>query len=488
MSNAITRADYEELQRIAGQFGREADATRTSIDRIKAAVDRLEAGDWVGKAATTFYGEMNGSVYPSLRRLMLALQAAQRTTREIASDVRMTEEEIAQVVKQDDQLSGGDNGGNAGGLPGGLPGGLLPPESLPGAQAPGGSPGGAPGGLSPGGPSPDGANNGTAPGMVLDANGRLQPARPPSEVFAPENINKLIGKDYQGAGSQQLQDAMNTLYANRDTPNSPEAQRALEQIAEARGLPLDKVKADYAKYQQLLSEQRASGEVVEGLNAKNASFMGEKGQLRYGDVVGQVYGIDPVFGSLLNPTGGLVGPGNNALNLGDTAVSYHGAVHDAGGYLYNVHKTGPGYNYLGVENRDPGNPLTGQQSGIEYWRKTVGDDPESKAAQVAVAVGVPGETAISAGSKAYDQLGQAGNNAWDNIREFDLGGLVRDGYRDLGGVKRTVSDGYDQVKIDIEQARRSAGSDIQEAYDTRGRSLQEGGWSLGKKLFDFFTN
>ncbi len=462
MPNVVTRADHEDLQRIASQFGREADATRASIERIKSAVDRLEAGDWVGKAASAFFGEMNSSVYPSLRRLMLALQAAQRVTREISTDVRMTEDDIAQVLRQDEQLSGGD-GASAGQTPGG--------SASVGGGASGGTSGDASGG----------------PGIALDANGRLQPVRPPSEVFAPDNINKLIGKDYQGAGSPQLQEAMNTLYANRDTPNSPAAQRALEQIAEARGLPLDKVKADYAKYQQLLAEQRASGEVVEGLNAKNADFMGQKGQLRYGDVVGQVYGIDPVFGSLLNPTGGLVGPGNNALNLGDTAVSYHGAVHDAGGYLYNVHKVGPGYNYLGTENRDPGNPLTGQQSGIEYWRRTVGDDPESKVAQVAVAVGVPGETIYSTGTKAYEQLGRAGSNAWDNIREFDVGGLVRDGYRDLGRVRRTISDGYDQVKVDIDQARRSAGPVIQEGRDTNYRDLKEGGWSLGRKIWDYFS-
>jgi hypothetical protein len=107
---------------------------------------------------------------------------------------------------------------------------------------------------------------------------------------------------------------------------------------------------------------------------------------------------------------------------------------------------------------------------------------------VVVAVGVPGETVVTTGSKAYDQLGQAGNNAWDNIKEFDVGGLVRDGYRDLGGVRRTVSEGYDQFKSDIDQARRSAGPVIQEGRETQYRDLKEGGWSISKRLWDFVTS
>ena len=67
----------------------------------------------------------------------------------------------------------------------------------------------------------------------------------------------------------------------------------------------------------------------------------------------------------------MVGPGNWAVNPGDDdALGYHGIVHDAAGYLYNYHDLGPGYNYLGQENqRDPGNPLTGQQSGVRYWNE-----------------------------------------------------------------------------------------------------------------------
>jgi hypothetical protein len=106
--------------------------------------------------------------------------------------------------------------------------------------------------------------------------------------------------------------------------------------------------------------------------------MGSNTQLRYGKVVGDAFGIDPVFGAMLNPTGGLVGPDNWSISGDDTAVGYHGVVHDAAGYLYNYHGVGPGYDYLGRENRDTSSPLSGQREGIAHWRELVGGlDPIS---------------------------------------------------------------------------------------------------------------
>ncbi|MCK6591584.1 MAG: hypothetical protein L6Q76_28860, partial [Polyangiaceae bacterium] len=46
---------------------------------------------------------------------------------------------------------------------------------------------------------------------------------------------------------------------------------------------------------------------------------------------------------------------------------------DAGGYLYNYHNQGPGYDYLGQEGRDTSSPLSGQRSGISYWRDQLPD-------------------------------------------------------------------------------------------------------------------
>jgi hypothetical protein len=107
-------------------------------------------------------------------------------------------------------------------------------------------------------------------------------------------------------------------------------------------------------------------------------IMGSASQLRSGNIVGDAFGIDPVFGAMLNPTGGLVGPGNCAFDADDCAVGYHGAVHDAAGYLFNYHRTGPGYDYLRKDQpRDPGDPLSGQREGIRWWRSQTGEGSDS---------------------------------------------------------------------------------------------------------------
>ncbi|HEY1012922.1 MAG TPA: hypothetical protein VGE07_09495 [Herpetosiphonaceae bacterium] len=189
-------------------------------------------------------------------------------------------------------------------------------------------------------------------------------------------MDTLIGKTWKGEGNPALNSAMETLTSGNPSPQ--QVSQALDSIAEARGLPRDQVQAQYEKFLQLREESNRIG--AENGNApaeaidqgKHPDFMGSRGNLRYGQVVGDAFGIDPVFGAMLNPSGGLVGPGNNALDLGDRGVAYHGAVHDAAGYLYNYHNQGPGYDYLGREGRSTGNPLTGQAAGIPYWNDKIG--------------------------------------------------------------------------------------------------------------------
>lgn len=121
-------------------------------------------------------------------------------------------------------------------------------------------------------------------------------------------------------------------------------------------------------------------------------YWGTRQQLLFGKVVSDWLDIrykkpkdkpptDPLFGSLMNPTGGRVGPGDTGWfhdtlfdDLGEMA--YHSAVHDGFGYLKTNHDTGPGYNYLDLDLLADTNPLAGQVSGIEFWRWTLGEyDP-----------------------------------------------------------------------------------------------------------------
>ena len=64
-----------------------------------------------------------------------------------------------------------------------------------------------------------------------------------------------------------------------------------------------------------------------------------------------------------------MGYGNIAIDAKERPVGYHGIMHDAGGYLLKHHEMGPGYDYLGLEGRNPTHPLTGQESGIRYWNQ-----------------------------------------------------------------------------------------------------------------------
>ena len=197
------------------------------------------------------------------------------------------------------------------------------------------------------------------------------------DVFSEAYRESLIGANFKGAGNPDMRKAMQALYAEKPPAD---IDKHLQVLADARGRTLDAMKQDY--YQRYLqarkeaeSNRNAKGlEPVPPLNADDADFMGSEWQLRYGAIVGDHKGMDPVFGAMLNPTGGLVGEGEKGARP-DAAwmpqsVAYHGAYHDAAGYLKNYHGEGPGYNYLNVQGGfDTDNPLAGQTTGVPYWYK-----------------------------------------------------------------------------------------------------------------------
>ena len=346
MANNRTRASYDELKRAAQQWAREAENAQRMVMTLTQNMDALQAGDWVGQGARAFYAEMNSQVLPSLNRLVAALGKAGTTTLQISQLVKDAEDAAAAVL----------NGRGVGSVS----------ETTSGVTT--ASAGGS-----------ETASTGTSGTSSAQAQGQFgNPllVRDPRTLFQDSNLRGLIGTSYAGADTGELRSAMTTLWENRHTPNSPAAQQALQQVADLRGQSLSDIQTGWQKYQQVLTqqEQLAQGRgdaPAEGLNWMHPHFMGSTSQLRSGQVVGEAFGVDPVFGALLNPSGGLVGPGNNAVDLDDSSIGYHGAVHDAAGYLYNFHNTGPGYDYLGREGRDTSDPLSGQREGIKYWRETL---------------------------------------------------------------------------------------------------------------------
>lgn len=183
----------------------------------------------------------------------------------------------------------------------------------------------------------------------------------------------LVDSRFAGADDPRLTQAMHDL----DKADSPEqVDASLAQIAELRQRPLPEIKAEYQTYLGLkedIARQVDDGApAIDALKDNQHDFMGSTWQMRYGTVVGDKFGVDPVFGALLNPTGGLVGPGNSGLApdaaMMPEAVAYHGAYHDAMGHLTTYFDTGPGYNYMGSPiGLDTTNPLAGQATGIAEW-------------------------------------------------------------------------------------------------------------------------
>ena len=332
MSADLIQAQYEALEKIAQKFGQQAEMNAEMVGRVQQVVQALEQGGWEGQGANAFFTEMDGTISPAVQRLINALEEAKSVTLEIKQIIQQAEEEAAAPF--------GGRAAEGGGI-----------VTDPGAI---------------GTPSPVG-------GKPVDPHNPLV-ARDPHSLFSNKYMDSLVGSKIPGEDSQRLNNAMKDLAKN---PSGAELDRTLNEIADIRGVPAEQLKADYQKFLQIREQAREIAR-QKGIDPPEAvddffhgDFMGTTAQLRYGQVVGDAFGIDPVFGAMLNPTGGMVGPGNWAVNPGDDdALGYHGIVHDAAGYLYNFHDLGPGYNYLGEEShRDPGNPLVGQQSGVRYWNE-----------------------------------------------------------------------------------------------------------------------
>jgi WXG100 family type VII secretion target len=363
------RGDYDLLAQIAQAFGQHASQTKASLLRIQREVNTLQSGDWIGTGATAFYREMNDQVLPSLKRLGAALETADRTLRQVSQIIKQAEEEAARLLRLD----------GSGALGAALGGGL------------------------------GGALGGTA-GSVGELLGGQTPAsflaRDPGGLFSGDYMRGLIGLQIQGAGSE-LGDAMNGLMG---ATGADDAEGYLVIIAELRGRSVDDIRSEYDRFQEVRGQRDAAvaagKDAVPGLSGANSGFNGSNTQMRYGQMVGDAFGIDPVFGAMLNPTGGLVGPGNFTLHPGgETPIGYHSVVHDAAGYLHTYHDAGPGYNYLGVEPFPTSFPGTGQVSGIAYWTVQMGGmDPARAIGEAAASTAVSSfRAAVDAGSWVFDK-------------------------------------------------------------------------------------
>ncbi len=449
MAADIVQNKFEDVEQVSSRFQKLHDQQVQMESMIRRMHDQL-VNSWEGDAAKAFFAEMADNVFPALKRLQTTLTVGSQVAKQINQIFHQAEEEASKIVTaaggdsanggggngtasaggsggsaDGSSGSGGSSGAGAGVATGGGGGGSSSGGGGGGSSSGGGGGGSSSGGGGGGSSSGGGGGGGSATASAGGGGGgggggeTSQSPMSPDQVFNDKYMGGLVGQQFQGAGNPELNSAMELLTSGKATPEQVE--EALKKIAAARGLPIEKVQADYGKFLELRDQAAKTGaangqSAVEAINQTfHGDFMGSTSSLRYGKVVGDVLGIDPVFASMLNPSGGLVGPGNKAIDLGDSPVSYHGAVHDAAGYLFNYHDSGPGYNYLGLERRDTANPLTGQESGIRYWNEKMGN------------TGIGATISNGAGSligKAQDAVNWFGDvkkdvqNTWGGVKDW----------------------------------------------------------------------
>ncbi len=311
------RVEYDNLTQIAKTFMKQGEATKSASDRLARQVDVLHSGHWIGRGADVFYQEMNDSILPSIKGLAEALAMADRVTRDIIKIMHETEEDAASLIKVFEM-------------------GSLSALSVSGMPAGGGGIGAAD------------ASQWSAINKLL--------VRDPSSLFSPSKLRGLINLQIQGAGAE-LGAAMSGLLSN---PSKNKTDKLIAIIIILRGRPEAEIRIEFEQFQEVMEQRDAANAETPPSpgGGGNSEFMGSMTQMRYGSVVGDAFGIDPTFGAMLNPSGGLIGPGNWAFAGADTAVGYH--------------QIGPGYDYLGSGTGSPSDPSTGHSAGISFWRQALG--------------------------------------------------------------------------------------------------------------------
>jgi WXG100 family type VII secretion target len=87
------QADYEQLEQISGQFSTQSDTVHDLTQTVRSSLQQLEDGGWIGGGADSFYSEMHSVIFPTLQKLINALNDGANTTRQVAQKLAEAEEE-----------------------------------------------------------------------------------------------------------------------------------------------------------------------------------------------------------------------------------------------------------------------------------------------------------------------------------------------------------------------------------------------------------
>ncbi len=199
------------------------------------------------------------------------------------------------------------------------------------------------------------------------------------EVYDIDYMKDFVGIEMQGAGAEMNELMEQLQYHLSGEDPDLDIDTIIAEIAELRGENFEDMMAMYEKAQELFELEGVQEWFTPINEDTHPDFLGSNSSLRYGKVVGDIIGLDPVFAALLNPSGGIVGPGVVGSDMGNEPIGYHGIFHDAGGWMFDAlgESYGPGYDYTPDTNgagwwpdldrdNDDGK-LAGQTSGILMW-------------------------------------------------------------------------------------------------------------------------
>jgi WXG100 family type VII secretion target len=95
MPGGVVRADYDQLKEISGTFNTEAENYNNANRSLKALIEQLKGGDWIGVGARAFYKEMDSEVMPAMGKLQKAMAEAAKITAQIAQVMKQAEDETS---------------------------------------------------------------------------------------------------------------------------------------------------------------------------------------------------------------------------------------------------------------------------------------------------------------------------------------------------------------------------------------------------------
>lgn len=84
---------------MAQAFRSQSENITKQSQQIKANVEDLQGGNWIGKGAQAFYREMGDTVMPTMQRLQRALAEASRITQQISQIMKQAEDEASNCFK-----------------------------------------------------------------------------------------------------------------------------------------------------------------------------------------------------------------------------------------------------------------------------------------------------------------------------------------------------------------------------------------------------